>query len=126
MYRYETESRIVTVLNETTPVVVNITLSPAKSLYESQSQSVIPVQESEQDMVITVKKPAPETGHVASYTSIVDFDSQFSDLERSLSSLIELVHYGGETGNREEKITVLKISKEVGRMFGEGREVEFF
>ena len=114
LFRYEPETKIVTVPDETSPVLVNVTLPNAIPLHVSENLSLgenKPVmEEHEDDEPLVMKKPLIVE---PSYTSKLEFDTRFTEIERSLSTLVEKKTYSAETGTSADDITVLKISKEV-------------
>lgn len=133
IYRFETESKIVTVSDETIPVVVNVTLTVANSLHISQqnaadhveppkisddyipseglpsgSQGPTKIVLNEHDYVPTISNEK-----LPSYTSKDGFYSKFESEEYDSADAIEKFTYKADTGSVHDDVTSLRISKVV-------------
>lgn len=110
------------VTNETNPLVVNVTLTVANPIHISQQNAI----SGPTKIVLlpgSTKTPPAEIYHeynpkvsnvkLPSYTSKNEFALRFSDLERGLSSVMEVVTYKAGTGSPSDDITTLKLSKDV-------------
>ncbi|XP_065213969.1 carboxypeptidase D-like [Planococcus citri] len=132
---FETDSRMVTVSDETISVIVNVTLTVANSLHISQQNAnnhtqpakvsddnlpsegtMTQVNQGPTHMVLHPGEYVPTISNekLPSYTSKDGFYMLFESKERGLSVAMEQFTYKADTGSTRDDITSLRISKVVG------------